>query len=84
MLIIMMMIGTIEVEGNGNGVLVTSNPLSVKDIIGRSVVLKQILRNDNDDDDGSCKKGLAWGVIARAAGVGQNIKKVCPCDSPSF
>ncbi len=80
------MIGSIEVEGRGDGVLVTSNPLSVKDIIGRSVVLKQILRNDGDDDGGSSKKGrgLAWGVIARSAGVGQNIKKVCPCDSPSF
>jgi copper chaperone for superoxide dismutase len=42
----------------------------------------------NTDDlsivDGNSGVGILGGIVARSAGVGQNLKKVCPCDSPSF
>ena len=30
--------------------------------------------------DGNCGPGLACGVIARAAALGENKKKICACD----
>ena len=30
--------------------------------------------------DGNCGPGLTCGVIARAAALGQNTKKICACD----
>lgn len=40
------------------------------DIIGRSVVV------DQEEDTGHTGTGVTWGIVARAAGVGQNTKKV--------
>ena len=64
--------------------------LKVWDIIGRSVVV-----SSHEDDlglgkgarshvDGNCGPGAVCGVIARAAGVGQNYKKICACDGVSI
>ena len=30
--------------------------------------------------DGGCGPGVACGVIARSAGIGENYKKICACD----
>ena len=30
--------------------------------------------------DGNCGSGLACGIIARSAGLGENLKKICACD----
>jgi copper chaperone for superoxide dismutase len=56
--------------------------VQVWDVIGRSVVLAS-----GPDDlgqggaaDGGCGPGVACGVIARSAGLGQNTKKICACD----
>ena len=60
--------------------------IKVWDVIGRSVVVAA--RRDDlglgeaaaSLTDGDCGPGLACGVIARAAAVGQNEKKICACD----
>ena len=55
-------------------------------LIGRSVVVSA-----GEDDlgqgsglssltDGNCGEGVACGVIARAAALGENKKKICACD----
>jgi len=60
--------------------------VKVWDVIGRSVVVA----SGADDlglgggvaslTTGDCGEGVACGVIARSAGLGQNIKKICACD----
>ena len=60
--------------------------VKVWDVIGRSVVVS----SGPDDlgtgptlaslDTGNCGEGVACGVIARSAGLGQNDKKICACD----
>eukprot|EP01133_Synstelium_polycarpum_P011969 gene11969-13961_t len=45
------------------------------DLIGRSIVLH------SHNGDGSLNKRVACGVICRAASIGQNPKKICPCDN---
>eukprot|EP00092_Neocalanus_flemingeri_P026662 GFUD01028905.1.p1 GENE.GFUD01028905.1~~GFUD01028905.1.p1 ORF type:complete len:265 (+),score=100.90 GFUD01028905.1:82-876(+) len=60
--------------------------VKVWDVIGRSVVVAS-----GADDlglgvsvaslaTGDCGEGAACGVIARSAGLGQNVKKICACD----
>jgi len=60
--------------------------IKVWDVIGRSVVVAE-----RGDDfglgesaeslvNGNCGQGLACGIIARSAGVGENNKKICACD----
>lgn len=49
-----------------------SSSLPIWDIIGRSLVVKEI----NADQE----KKLACGIIARSAGIFQNYKKICACD----
>ena len=33
--------------------------------------------------DGNCGTGVACGIIARSAGLGENTKKICACDGVS-
>ncbi|KAF2073457.1 hypothetical protein CYY_005242 [Polysphondylium violaceum] len=54
---------------------VLSDKYDYWDLIGRSIVL-----HSHDDQD-QLSKRLAVGIICRAAGVGQNLKKICPCDN---
>ncbi|XP_069821347.1 copper chaperone for superoxide dismutase-like isoform X1 [Dendropsophus ebraccatus] len=63
-----------------------SNRVKVWDIIGRSLVV------DEGEDDlglgshhlskvtGNSGKGLAFGIIARSAGLFENAKQICSCD----
>lgn len=50
-------------------------PLSINDLIGRSVVVSRY--KDKVADDALC------GVIARSAGVWENLKQVCSCTGKS-
>jgi len=54
---------------------VLSDKYDYWDLIGRSIVL----HSHNDQDQ--LNKRLATGIICRAAGVGENLKKICPCDN---
>ena len=60
--------------------------VEVNEVIGRSLVVSAH-RDDfglgcalTSQTDGDCGPGLACGVIARAATIGQNNKKICACD----
>ena len=33
--------------------------------------------------DGNCGTGVACGIIARSAGLGENTKRICACDGVS-
>jgi len=64
----------------------TDRLVKVWDVIGRSVVVAS-----KPDDlglgsaptsslDGNCGTGVACGIIARSAGLGENTKRICACD----
>jgi len=80
-------LGNVRADEDGRASFRIVDPiLKVWDIIGRSVVV-----SSNRDDmgtghlprsqiDGNCGAGVACGIIARSAGVGENQKKICQCD----
>ncbi|XP_027593647.1 copper chaperone for superoxide dismutase [Pipra filicauda] len=80
-------LGNIWADAEGRARFRIEDPrLKVSDIIGRSVVVAQ-----GEDDlgrgshplsplTGNSGPGLACGVVARAAGLFQNPKRVCSCD----
>jgi len=80
-------LGNIRADESGRATFRIVDPLiKVWDIIGRSVVV-----SSNKDDlglgglarskiDGNCGAGVACGIIARSAGIGENVKKICQCD----
>lgn len=47
----------------------------VWDIIGRSICVQENRENGKTDEN-----RIACGIIARAAGIFQNYKKICACD----
>jgi len=80
-------LGNVVADTEGRAKFRLVDPLvKVWDVIGRSVVVS----SGADDlgvgpslaslDTGNCGEGLACGVIARSAGLGQNDKKICACD----
>jgi len=80
-------LGNIRADESGRAKFRIVDPiLKVWDVIGRSVVVS----SDKDDFglgcstrskiDGNCGVGLACGIIARSAGLGENTKKICQCD----
>ncbi|XP_023333815.1 copper chaperone for superoxide dismutase [Eurytemora carolleeae] len=80
-------LGNIRADESGRATFRIVDPiLKVWDVIGRSVVVS----TDKDDlgqgnhprslVDGNCGPGLACGIIARSAGLGENLKKICACD----
>ena len=50
--------------------------LKVWDIIGRSFCVYE--KND-DGNEANCGKKIACGIIARSAGLFENMKKICLC-----
>jgi copper chaperone for superoxide dismutase len=84
-------LGNVVVDHNGDATLVVeSDALKVRDIIGRSVVLKEgeddLGRGGNEESErsGNAGRGIAFGIVARSAGFGENRKKVCLCDDKNF
>jgi len=84
-------LGNILIEQNGSGMFrLETDQLKVWDIIGRSVVVcekEDDLGKGNDGQssvDGNCGEGVTCGIVARAASIGENRKKVCTCDDPRF
>eukprot|EP01116_Phalansterium_solitarium_P022514 TRINITY_DN7461_c1_g1_i1.p1 TRINITY_DN7461_c1_g1~~TRINITY_DN7461_c1_g1_i1.p1 ORF type:complete len:221 (+),score=29.22 TRINITY_DN7461_c1_g1_i1:104-766(+) len=70
-------IGEFNVDSTGRGRLRKEDALlKVRDVIGRSGVVYEL--------GSSGRQGVVAGIVARAAGVHQNQKKVCKCDSPAF
>ncbi|CAH2324790.1 copper chaperone for superoxide dismutase [Pelobates cultripes] len=80
-------LGNIFANDDGRAIFrVENNRLKVWDIIGRSLVV------DEKEDDlgqgylplskitGNSGKRLAFGIIARSAGLYENVKKICSCD----
>jgi len=64
----------------------TDKLVKVWDVIGRSVVVASkpddlgLGSAPNSSMDGNCGTGVACGIIARSAGLGENTKKICACD----
>lgn len=60
--------------------------VGVGEIIGRSVVVTEnaddfgLSAADSSAVDGNAGGRLAYGIIARSAGIFQNFKKICACD----
>lgn len=79
-------LGNVEVDGEGSSVFrYQDNLIKVWDIIGRSLVIHE--KEDDfstDDPHGNAGKGLAYGIIARSAGLFQNKKMVCSCSGKTI
>lgn len=80
-------LGNIQADQTGRAVFKFNDSyLKVWDIIGRSIVVTEnsddLGKFDNSQSpiDGNSGKRLACGIIARAAGIFQNYKKICACD----
>ncbi|KAN0008777.1 hypothetical protein ACTFIU_002070 [Dictyostelium citrinum] len=87
-------IGTSDVKQDGKAEFrVLSDKYDFWDLIGRSIVLHSQdskyspildVKNNNNvvnsESDKILGERVACGIISRAASVGQNHKKVCPCD----
>ncbi|XP_014677181.1 PREDICTED: copper chaperone for superoxide dismutase-like, partial [Priapulus caudatus] len=80
-------LGNIRAEENGRAVFrFTDNRVKIWDIIGRSMIVHaakdDLGRGDNASSriDGNSGPGVAWGIVARSAGLFENVKTVCACD----
>lgn len=84
-------LGNIQADPNGRATFrFIDKVLSVSEIIGRSVVVTEKPddfgsgTNEHSLIDGNSGERLAWGIIARSAGIFQNFKKICACDGVSL
>ena len=74
-------LGTVTADANGKATIpsrVVDSRLKVWDVIGRSLAIVEV-SGDEDEEIHSQKTGAA-AVLARSAGVGENLKRVCHCD----
>ena len=74
-------LGTVTADANGKATIpsrVVDSRLKVWDVIGRSLAIVGV-SGDGDEEIHSQKPGAA-AVLARSAGVGENLKRVCHCD----
>ena len=73
-------LGTVTADANGKTTIpsrVVDSRLKVWDVIGRSLAIVEV---SGDDEDEKSQKPWAAAVLARSAGVGENLKRVCHCD----
>ena len=73
-------LGTVTADANGKATIpsrVVDSRLKVWDVIGRSLAIVEV---SGDDEDEKSQKPGAAAVLARSAGVGENLKRVCHCD----
>lgn len=80
-------LGNIEADKSGRATFrFIDKIVVVPDIIGRSIVVTEqeddfgLGNGENSLIDGNSGKRLAYGIIARSAGIFQNFKKICACD----
>jgi len=75
-------LGLITTDETGGWVKkIDDDLIKVHNIIGRSVVLHE---NDVDHEKRDLGKGVAYGIVARSAGLFQNDKKVCTCSGKTI
>ena len=70
-------LGTVTADANGKATIpsrVVDSRLKVWDVIGRSLAIVGV------SGDEEIQKPGAAAVLARSAGVGENLKRVCHCD----
>jgi copper chaperone for superoxide dismutase len=86
------LLGNIDVgiQGTGN-LLINAHPLSISNIIGRSVVLYEKPIDELFVSSPHCYtlahhfgEGLLAGVIAKSAGIFENRKRVCSCSGQTI
>jgi len=80
-------LGNIVADASGRASFrLVDNVIKVWDIIGRGIVVAEgkddlgLGNNLLSKINGNCGSGLACGIIARSAGLGENTKKICQCD----
>ncbi|KNC79581.1 hypothetical protein SARC_08029 [Sphaeroforma arctica JP610] len=75
-------LGDVEADTHGHtSFKFVARNLRVWDIIGRAVVIDSSSLKDTQEEN---KGSVACGLIARSAGVGENIKKVCACSGKTL
>lgn len=67
--------GSVEVGSNGKGSAFLDRPISIWEIIGRSMVVSKSPEGPFDREDSN----VLVGVCARSGGVWENEKTVCSC-----
>lgn len=80
-------LGNIEADGKGRAKFrFIDHVVSVPEIIGRSIVVTEQADdfgnggNTESLINGNSGARLAYGIIARSAGILQNFKRICACD----
>ncbi|XP_071800030.1 copper chaperone for superoxide dismutase-like [Asterias amurensis] len=84
-------LGNVVADDNGRAVFRMENDrVQVWDVIGRCMVMHSkgddLGQGDspNSKEDGNSGPGVACGIIARSAGLFENVKKICQCDGVSL
>ncbi|XP_065063048.1 copper chaperone for superoxide dismutase-like [Rhopilema esculentum] len=76
-------LGNIESDHNGRSVFrFQDEKVKVWDIIGRSLVVDA--EEDRFHEDTNSSNGIACGIIARSAGLFENVKRVCQCSGKTL
>ncbi|PKS13302.1 hypothetical protein jhhlp_000073 [Lomentospora prolificans] len=75
------LLGTIEVDSDGQGSGFLTHPFQVWEVIGHAMVLTQ-----QDDAAGPLKndENTLTGIVARSAGIWENDKTVCSCSGKTL
>lgn len=80
-------LGNIVADENGKALFkFTDNRLKIWDMIGRSLVVHKneddlgLGGNEKSKQDGNAGPGIGCAIIARSAGLFQNVKRICTCD----
>lgn len=80
-------LGNVTADDSGRAAFyLVDGAVRVPEVIGRSMVITE--RADDGGRggharsrvDGNAGAGVAWGIIARSAGVFENSKRICTCD----
>lgn len=74
------LLGSLEIGKDGKGAVFLDHPFQVWEVIGHSMVVSRQDANEGLQND----ENTVVGVIARSAGVWENLKQVCSCSGKTL
>lgn len=76
--------GELEVGKDGSGSVLLDRPVEVWEMIGRAFVVSRKNVEGGDEEKVEDGKDTLVGVVARSAGVWENLKTVCSCSGKNI
>ena len=74
------LLGSLEIGKDGKGAVFLDHPFQVWEVIGHSMVVSRQDANGSLQND----ENTVVGVIARSAGMWENLKQVCSCSGKTL